>query len=75
MNEETLISKLEYLQAQAAAHQAALRVLVLTAPESTREELIQIAEGYEDATLPLPISENQREVVVDTLRKLAWPAS
>ena len=73
MNEEFFISKLETLQAQAAAHQAALRVLVLTAPESTREELLRIADGYEEATLALPISENQRQVIAGVLRKLAEP--
>lgn len=68
------MTKLESLQAQAAAHQAALRVLVLTAPESTREELLRIAGGFEEETLPLPVPENWREVLADTLRKLAQPA-
>ena len=74
MNEEFLISELETLRAQAAAHQAALRVLALTAPESTREELQRIAEGYEEATLALPISENQRQVFVDVLKNLFQPS-
>lgn len=73
MNEEPVTSDLEKLRLQVAAHQTVLQVLLAMGPESIKAELIRMAEDFEDATLPLPIPEQKREIFSEILRKLGAP--
>lgn len=71
----TMNDEIKILQTQLLAHQVVLRVLMLKATETTREEIRLIADDYEDVTLSVPIPDAHRDLFSQTLRKLSNPSA